>query len=221
MPAEAKAAFDGVISRIDQIAFRCDLAGKGEAASKQKGAANEDIAISLFHHIFPGSDHHALDDAGAVGFGKSRTRTRRQRRDFNLLSRFLGKIPDWVVRYLPLVIIVFRYCFSRSKLLWGKFLRWVEVKVRNLSASFDRESGAECVQKVRDARQSGKDAGSLRGPTGIERLFVPQLASNKNVLVAHSRGCVPTTSTSTRRFFARPSRVVLLATGWLSPLPSM
>src|SRR5690606_36638179 len=32
---------------------------------------------------------------------------------------------------------------------------------------------------------------------------------------------VPTTSTSTRRFFARPSRVVLSATGWPSPLPSV
>ena len=32
---------------------------------------------------------------------------------------------------------------------------------------------------------------------------------------------VPTTSTSTRRFLARPSRVPLSATGWDSPLPSV
>lgn len=94
MPAEAKAAFDGVIGRIDEVAFRRDLAGKSEAACEQEGAANEDIAISLFHHVFPGIDHHALDDAGEVGFRKSLPRTSRQRRDFNLLSRFLGKIPD-------------------------------------------------------------------------------------------------------------------------------
>jgi hypothetical protein len=48
----------------------------------------------LFHHVFPGIDHHALDDADAVGFRESLPRTSRQRRDFNLLSRFLGKIPD-------------------------------------------------------------------------------------------------------------------------------
>ena len=75
MPAEAKAAFDGVISRIDQVAFRRNLTGKSEAASEQECAANEDSAIGLFHYVFPGSDHHALDDAGAVGFGKSRAHT--------------------------------------------------------------------------------------------------------------------------------------------------
>ena len=32
---------------------------------------------------------------------------------------------------------------------------------------------------------------------------------------------VPTTSTSTRRFFARPARVALSATAWVSPLPSV
>lgn len=32
---------------------------------------------------------------------------------------------------------------------------------------------------------------------------------------------VPTTSTSTRRFLARPSLVPLSATGWPSPLPSV
>ena len=32
---------------------------------------------------------------------------------------------------------------------------------------------------------------------------------------------VPTTSTSTRRFLARPSRVALSATGWVKPLPSV
>lgn len=94
MPAEAKAAFDGVIGRIDEVAFRRDLAGKSEAAGEQEGAANEDIAVSLFHHVFPGIDYHALNDAGAVGFRKSLLRTNRHRLDFNLLSRFLGKIPD-------------------------------------------------------------------------------------------------------------------------------
>jgi hypothetical protein len=75
VPAEAKAAFDGVIGRIDQIAFRGDFASKSEAASEKEGAANEDIAISLFHHVFPGSDHHALNDAGAVDSRKSRAQT--------------------------------------------------------------------------------------------------------------------------------------------------
>ncbi len=116
MPAETKAAFDGVIGRVDEVAFRCDLAGKSEAASEQKGAANEDIAISLFHHVFQESDHHALDDAGAVVFGKSRTRTCRQRRDFNLLSRFLGKIPDWAVCYLPRVMFRIQVPFQRVKI---------------------------------------------------------------------------------------------------------
>lgn len=32
---------------------------------------------------------------------------------------------------------------------------------------------------------------------------------------------VPTTSISTRRFLARPAAVLLLATGWLLPLPSV
>ena len=116
MPAETKAAFDGVIGRIDEVAFRCDLVGKSEAASEQKGAANEDSAISLFHHVFQESDHHALDDAGAVGFGKSRTRTCRQRRDFNLLSRFLGKIPDWAVCYLPRVMFRMQALFQLVKI---------------------------------------------------------------------------------------------------------
>jgi hypothetical protein len=29
----------------------------------------------LFHHVFPGSDHHALNDAGAVDSRKSRAQT--------------------------------------------------------------------------------------------------------------------------------------------------
>jgi hypothetical protein len=37
----------------------------------------------------------------------------------------------------------------------------------------------------------------------------------------HQLARVPTTSTSTRRFFARPARVALSATGWVKPLPSV
>ena len=32
---------------------------------------------------------------------ENRAHTHRQRRDFNLLSQSLGKIPDWAVCYLP------------------------------------------------------------------------------------------------------------------------
>jgi len=32
---------------------------------------------------------------------ENRAHTQRQRRDFNLLSQSLGKIPDWAVCYLP------------------------------------------------------------------------------------------------------------------------
>ena len=64
MPAEAKATFDGIIVRVNEVAFGCDLAGKGKTAGKQERAADKDIAIGLFHHIFPGNDHHALDQAG-------------------------------------------------------------------------------------------------------------------------------------------------------------
>jgi hypothetical protein len=120
MPAEAKATLHWVVGGINQITFGCDLAGKGEAAGKQKGAANEDIAISLFHHIFPGSDHRALDDAGAVGFGKSRTRTCRQRQDFNLLSRFLGKIPDWALCYPLRVMFRIQALFQLVKITYWK-----------------------------------------------------------------------------------------------------
>ena len=116
MPAQAEAAFDRLVGRIDEIAFGRDVAGKGKAAGKDQRAAYEDVATCVFHHVFPESDHHALGDAGAVGFGKSRTRTCRQRRDFNLLSRFLGKIPDWVVCYLPRVMFRIQALFQLVKI---------------------------------------------------------------------------------------------------------
>jgi hypothetical protein len=56
-----------------------------------------------------------LDDAGEVGFRKSLPRTSRQLRDFNLLSRFLGKIPDWAVSYLNRVMFRVQALFQRVK----------------------------------------------------------------------------------------------------------
>ncbi len=62
MPAEAKAAFDRVVGGIYEVAFGCNFAGKGETAGEQERAANEDSAVCLFHHVFPGNGHHALDN---------------------------------------------------------------------------------------------------------------------------------------------------------------
>ena len=56
MPAQAKAAFDRVVGRIDEIAFGCDLVGKGKAAAQHEHAACEDVAIGVFHHGFPEND---------------------------------------------------------------------------------------------------------------------------------------------------------------------
>ena len=69
MPAEAKATFDWVVGRIYQVAFGRNLAGKGEAAGEQERAANEGNAICLFHHVFPGNGHHALDDQARSDLG--------------------------------------------------------------------------------------------------------------------------------------------------------
>ena len=59
MPAQAKAAFDRVVGRIDEIAFGRDVAGKGKAAGKDQRAAHEDVAICVFHHVFPKIDYRA------------------------------------------------------------------------------------------------------------------------------------------------------------------
>jgi hypothetical protein len=39
MPAEAKATLYGVVGRINEISFGCDLAGEGEGAGKDERAA--------------------------------------------------------------------------------------------------------------------------------------------------------------------------------------
>lgn len=59
MPAEAKATLDGVVGRINEITFGCDLASEGEAAGKNKRAAYQDVSIGMFHHVFPESDNSA------------------------------------------------------------------------------------------------------------------------------------------------------------------
>ncbi len=59
MPAQAKAAFDRLVGRIDEIAFGRDVAGKGKAAGKDQRAAYEDVATCVFHHVFPEIDYRA------------------------------------------------------------------------------------------------------------------------------------------------------------------
>ena len=59
VPAQAEAAFDRLVGRIDEIAFGCDVAGKGKAAGKDQRAAYEDVAICVFHHVFPKIDYRA------------------------------------------------------------------------------------------------------------------------------------------------------------------
>ena len=59
MPAQAKAAFDRLVGRIDEIAFGRDVARKGQAAGKDQRAAYEDVATCVFHHVFPEIDYRA------------------------------------------------------------------------------------------------------------------------------------------------------------------
>ena len=49
---------------------------------------------------------------------ENRAHTHRERRDFNLLSRFLGKIPDWVVCYLPRRMFRIQVLFQLVKITY-------------------------------------------------------------------------------------------------------
>ena len=90
---------------------------------------------------------------------------------------------------------------SRGSILWRSDT--------HLERSRTHYSGHTVQQRCRET-----SSGNEKAPALSRRGF-----RNQRRVEVYLR--VPTTSTSTRRFLARPSRVALSATGWVKPLPSV
>ncbi|MEO7577508.1 MAG: hypothetical protein ABIT83_07825 [Massilia sp.] len=119
----------------------------------------------------------------------------------------------------------YNYCRSGLPILFG--IEHTDEFAKNFSEKRRINNRNRARKRVRRAAQAQKNANTLAekrpGGGAHDEKKLPQggFLGGKPGAVDYFTVRVPTTSTVTRRFLARPSALALSATGWLSPLPSV